>query len=63
MSLALPLVVEPLAQSHEHETFDHGIPVFNDYLRRQAMQDVRRGVSRVYVARNRGSSKVLGYYT
>lgn len=63
MSLALPPVVEPLARNHERETFDCGVPSLNDYLRRQATQDVRRGVSRVYVAHNRGSSKVLGYYT
>lgn len=59
----MPPVVEPLARNHEREAFDCGIPALNDYLRRQATQDMRRGVSRVYVARNRGSSKVLGYYT
>lgn len=63
MSLALPPVVEPLARNHEREAFDCGIPTLNDYLHRQATQDVRRGVSRVYVARNRNLSRVLGYYT
>jgi len=63
MSLALPPVVEPLTRSHERETFDCGVPALNDYLRRQATQDMRRGVSRVYVAHNRDSPKVLGYYT
>lgn len=63
MPLALPPVVEPLARNHEREAFDCGIPALNDYLHRQATQDVRRGVSRVYVARNRDSSRVLGYYT
>ena len=63
MALARPPIVEPLALSHDRENFDCGIPALNDYLRRQAAQDTRRGVSRVYVARERGSSKVLGYYT
>ena len=63
MPLALPPVVEPLARNHEHEAFDCGAPALNNYLRRQATQDIRRGVSRVYVACNRGSSEVLGYYT
>ena len=63
MSLALPPVVEPLARSHDREDFDCGTPELNDYLRRQAAQDTRRSASRVYVARERGSSKVLGYYT
>lgn len=63
MSLALPPVVELLTRNHEREAFDCGVPALNDYLHRQATQDMRRGVSRVYVAHNRGSSKVLGYYT
>lgn len=61
--MTLPPVIEPLARSHRRDSFDCGEPVLNDYLHRQAMQDMRRGVSRVYVARERGSSKVLGYYT
>jgi GNAT superfamily N-acetyltransferase len=63
MALTLPPIIEPLARSHDREGFDCGMPERNDYLRRQAAQDTRRGVSRVYVARERGSSKVLGYYT
>ena len=63
MSLTFPPVVEPLSPNHRREGFDCGEPALNDYLLRQAMQDMRRGVSRVYVARERGSSKVLGYYT
>ncbi len=63
MPLTLPPVVEPLARSHKRENFDCGEPTLNDYLHRQATQDMRRGVSRVYVARERGASKVLGYYT
>ena len=63
MPRTLPPIVEPLARSHDREGFDCGTPELNDYLRRQAAQDTRRGVSRVYVARERGSSKVLGYYT
>lgn len=63
MSLTLPPIVEPLARKHDSEGFDCGIPELNGYLLRQATQDTRRGVTRVYVARKRGSSRVLGYYT
>lgn len=63
MALTLPPVIEPLARNHDRAGFDCGMPELNDYLRRQAAQDTRRGVSRVYVARERGASKVLGYYT
>jgi GNAT superfamily N-acetyltransferase len=63
MPLTLPPIVEPLARSRDSGDFDCGIPELNGYLRRQATLDTRRGVTRVYVARNRGSSRVLGYYT
>ncbi len=63
MPLTLPPVVEPLASRHDREGFDCGTPELNDYLRRQAAQDTRRGVSRVYIARERNTSKVLGYYS
>lgn len=63
MPLTLPLVIESLARSHKRENFDCGVPALNDYLHRQATQDMRRGISRVYVARERGAAQVLGYYT
>ncbi len=63
MLLAPPPIVEPLARSHDIEGFDCGTPELSNYLRRQASQDTRRSVTRVYVARERGSSTVLGYYT
>lgn len=63
MALAFPPTVEPLARNHDRERFDCGKPELNEYLRRQAAQDMRRGVSRVYVARERGSPRVIGYYT
>ena len=63
MPLTLPPIVEPLARTHVRADFDCGLPELNHYLRTQATQDARRGVSRVYVARAGGSSVVLGYYT
>lgn len=63
MPLTFPPIIEPLARSHKRENFDCGETALNDYLQRQATQDMRRGVSRVYVARERGTSRVLGYYT
>src|SRR4030067_2998905 len=63
MPLPLPPVAEPLARNPRRDGFDCGEPALNDYLHRQARQDMRRGVSRGYVARERGSSGVLGYYT
>jgi predicted GNAT family N-acyltransferase len=55
--------IEPLARKHDRENFDCGVSALNDYLRRQAAQDVRRSIGRVYVAHEISSIKVLGYYT
>lgn len=63
MPLTLPPVIETLTRSHKREDFDCGEPALNGYLQRQATQDMRRGISRVYVARARGSAVILGYYT
>ncbi len=63
MPLTVPPIIGSLTRSNDRESFDCGIPELNEYVRRQAAQDVRRGVSRVYVARERGAQKVLGYYT
>lgn len=62
MPTEFPLV-EPLSSRHVREEFDCGEPGLNDYLRRQATQDMRRGVSRVFVARAGSSWKIAGYYT
>lgn len=63
MSIGFPQCVEPLSRQHDRGGFDCGEPRLNDYLRRQAMQDIRRSVSRVFVAREESSWKVTGYYT
>lgn len=44
--------------------FDCGEKVLDDYLRRYATQDIKRGVSRVFVATPLGQDSVVaGYYT
>lgn len=63
MALAFPPTVEPLVRAHDRNGFDCGLPILNEYLQRQATQDSRRGVSRVYVAGSGRSHKVYGYYT
>jgi GNAT superfamily N-acetyltransferase len=62
MSSAAPLI-EPLDRRHEVQAFDCGQVALNDYLRRQATQDVRRDVNRVFVARIESSPAVIGYYS
>lgn len=63
MPAVFPPQVEPLTRRHQREGFDCGEPALNEYLARQALQDMGRGVSRVFVARPSSGQNVLGYYT
>ncbi len=58
------LVIEPLNRGHDRAAFRCGVESLDRYLRRQASQDVRRRVSRVFIARSPDDvTRVLGYYT
>lgn len=55
---------EPLASCHDRAGFTCGVEALDDYLRRQASQDVRRHVAAVFVMVDEGDpGTVLGYYT
>lgn len=57
-------IIEPLNRNHNRAAFNCGIEPLDRYLKRQANQDIRRRVSRVFVARGpQQLDKVLGYYT
>jgi ribosomal protein S18 acetylase RimI-like enzyme len=43
--------------------FDCGSAHLNDYIRKHVSQDLRRGLSRAYVAVESDSRRILGYYT
>ena len=58
-----PLTVEPLASHHDRASFSCGEPSLDRYIRRQASQDARRRVARVFVAHARPPGRVGGYYT
>jgi GNAT superfamily N-acetyltransferase len=57
------LVIEPLGRHHDRAAFSCGNPSLDLYLRRQAGQDVRRRVARVFVTRGDDPSRILGFYT
>lgn len=57
------IVFEPLGPEHDRTTFACGEPALDDYLLRQAAQDVRRRVARAFVALERASGTIAGYYT
>ena len=58
-----PLTVEPLASHHDRASFSCGEPSPDRYIRRQASQDARRRVARVFVASGEPPGRVAGYYT
>ena len=57
------LVIEPLARRHERARFSCGLPELDRYLERQAGQDVRRRIARVFVCTAGDTDAVLGFYT
>jgi len=57
------LVVEPLGRRHDRASFSCGLRELDRYLARQAGQDVRRRIARVFVCTDRDAGTVLGFYT
>ena len=58
------IIIEPLANHHNKTDFTCAEETLNHYLKRQAKEDVKRRISRVFVAvyENKPNS-ILGYYT
>jgi GNAT superfamily N-acetyltransferase len=64
MSPTPTLAIELLDRSHNRNIFDCGIESLNRYLQHQANQNMRRGISRVFVAcPPENKSRILGFYT
>ena len=57
------LVVEPPGKRHDRKAFSCGLPELDRYLSRQAGQDVRRRIARVFVCTAGDADAVLGFYT
>ena len=57
------LVIEPLGRRHDRTSFGRGLPEPDRYLPRQAGQDVRRRIARVFVCTAGETDAVLGFYT
>lgn len=58
-----PPSVEPLSNHHDRETFSCGVSALDAYFRKQAGQDARRNVARVFVALDALREAVVGFYT
>ena len=58
------LVIEPLNPTHDRTGFQCGVEALDRYLKKQAKQDIKRRISRVFVATESDNPKaVIGYYT
>jgi GNAT superfamily N-acetyltransferase len=58
------LIIEPLNPYHVRAEFRCGIESLDRYLTKQAGQDIKRRISRVYIAvKSDRPDKIIGYYT
>jgi ribosomal protein S18 acetylase RimI-like enzyme len=58
------LVIAPLNPTHDRTGFRCGVEALDSYLKKQAKQDIKRHISRVFVATKPDNPKVvIGYYT
>ncbi|OFV96061.1 MAG: GNAT family N-acetyltransferase [Acidobacteria bacterium RIFCSPLOWO2_12_FULL_54_10] len=55
-------LVQPLGPHHDRAGFSCGVEPLDDYLKRQARQDVRKRVSAAFVLTPNGET-IAGYYT
>ncbi|MCR4377144.1 MAG: GNAT family N-acetyltransferase [Rhodospirillales bacterium] len=57
------LVIEPLGKRHDRDAFSCGQPELDRYFQKQAGQDMRRNVARVFVCTKAGADTIIGFYT
>jgi ribosomal protein S18 acetylase RimI-like enzyme len=55
--------IVPLGPHHDRSSFSCGEPVLDGYLQRQASQDVKRRIAKVFVATVAAPGQVAGYYS
>lgn len=64
MKHAQDLIIEPLQADHDRTGFSCHVEALDRYIQKQAGQDIRRGVSRVFVAvRLDTPREIVGYYS
>lgn len=52
-----------LDKSHKRDEFNCGIPLLDNYLRKQALQEIKRKLSACFVITEPKSGLLIGYYT
>jgi len=59
----LDLIISPLGNSHERESFHCGEHSLDEYLQQYASQDIKRRINKVFVASpSEAPWQVIGYY-
>ena len=58
-----PFVIEPLSDAHDRAAFACGVAALDRYFANQATQDIRRRIAACFVAVERDTKTVVGYYT
>jgi predicted GNAT family N-acyltransferase len=59
----MSLIIETLNSQHKKSGFDCGNELLNNYIQKQAKQDVSRDLSACYILNNPEDKIVVGYYT
>lgn len=59
----MSLIIEKLSKDHQKSDFDCGNALLNNYIQKQAKQDVTRDLAACYILNNDSEKRVLGYYT
>jgi ribosomal protein S18 acetylase RimI-like enzyme len=55
-------IIEPLDKSHNRSCFSCGIDTLDNYLEKQAAQEIRKHISVTYVINDIISRRIAGYY-
>ena len=55
--------VQPLGQNHDRAAFSCGVETLDHYLQKQAGQEQRKNIARVFVAEGARPQDIAGYYT
>jgi ribosomal protein S18 acetylase RimI-like enzyme len=57
------LIIEPLSPADDRNAFACGVTVLDRYFREQASQDAKRRLGNCFVAKDRETGAIAGYYT
>jgi|SRR5690606_6139311 len=59
----MDLRIETLKNNHNKKTFSCGYPMLDNYIQKQAKQDIKRDLSACFVLVEIKTENILGYYT